>query len=191
MNICFYFNLLLSLLVFSNGFSVSLDEQVVRIEDHLHTVKDLNLSPPSSSSMKVNEYYGWGDKLLKVLQETNDGLGSALTDLISSHTSTKKGEKNQRTHRKSFFLKRQEIINGYYEGLTIGATHMMIVWDTYDYEDSYNFIVYCQPEENILDLLNHYNAPGFYRVSSVYAMHLAIEEQIYEGRPWHIEYPDN
>lgn len=160
--------------------TMSLDGQLVKLADRLYNIRDLNNPPPSWSDEKVSEYYGWGEKLLKRLKGTNEGLETALKKLISFHKGTK-NDSNQSLEKKQFvipLLTKQEIINGYYEGLKAGATHMLIVHDTFDYEDSYDFIVYCHVEENLTDLINHYTAPGYYRVSAVYNMALDIEEQI-------------
>lgn len=84
-------------------------------------------------------------------------------------------------------LTTQEIIESYRAGLDAGATHMLVIWDTWDFHDSYDFVIYCFPGQNVNDLINSYNAPGFYQVSQVFATHLDIEEQLEE--PWHPEYP--
>ncbi len=73
-------------------------------------------------------------------------------------------------------LTKQEIIDGYHTGLSAGATHMLVVWDTWDFEDSYEFLVYSYPHENVNDLIKYYDAPGFYRVAAVFAMHLNLSQ---------------
>ncbi len=102
----------------------------------------------------------------------------------------KKIQSLETTQNTTRLLTKQDIINSYYKGLNTGTTHMLIVWDTFDYDDYYDFIVYCNPYENVVDLVNYYTVPGYYRVSAVYTMNLDIEEQINERHPWNIEYPD-
>lgn len=84
-------------------------------------------------------------------------------------------------------LTTQEIVDAYHKGLEEGATHMLVVWDTFDFENSYNYIEYCYPNENINELIKCNTAPGYSRVSAVYAMHLDIYEQL-NGERW---YPDS
>ena len=87
------------------------------------------------------------------------------------------------------YTPRQEIIDSYIEGVATGATHMLVVWDTWNFEDSYTFIVYSYPYQDVSSLINYYNAPGFYKVSAVFAMHLDIKQQLSEKPCWHSEYP--
>lgn len=96
--------------------------------------------------------------------------------------------KNTSSHTPLLILTRQQFIDYYDAGVTAGATHMLMVWDTYDFEDSENFIVYSYPGEDVNDLIKYYNAPGFYRVSAVFAMHLDINQQLSDKR-WYPEYP--
>ncbi len=84
-------------------------------------------------------------------------------------------------------LTKEQIINGFEAGITSGATHMLIVWDTWDYDNSYNFLVYSYPEEDVNDLIKQYDAPGYYRVSAVLAMHLDLDQQLNDKR-WYPEY---
>lgn len=85
-------------------------------------------------------------------------------------------------------LTKHEIIDGFNAGVNAGATHMLIVWDTWDVEDSYDFIVYSYPGEDVNDLIKYYEAPGFYRVSAVLAMHLDLNQQLRDKR-WYPQYP--
>ncbi len=66
------------------------------------------------------------------------------------------------------FVTSQEFNDGYRNGLANGATHMLIIWDIYDFEDTYQFISYCSPEQDINDVIEYYTAPGFYKVAAVY-----------------------
>lgn len=92
------------------------------------------------------------------------------------------------TSRTTPLLTKQEILGAFDSGIKAGATHMLIVWDTWDVDDSYNFIVYSYPGEEVNDLIKYYNAPGFYHVSAVLALHLDPNQQLNEKR-WYPEYP--
>jgi hypothetical protein len=85
-------------------------------------------------------------------------------------------------------LTKQQIVDGFDTGINTGATHMLIVWDTWNFEDSYDFIVYSYPGEDVNDLIKYYDAPGFYKVSAVFAMHLDFNQQLSDKR-WYPEYP--
>lgn len=65
--------------------SMSLDGQLVKLADRLYNVRDLDPPPPSWSDEKVDEYYGWGEKLLSALRGTNEGLENALQRRIEDH----------------------------------------------------------------------------------------------------------
>lgn len=85
-------------------------------------------------------------------------------------------------------ITKDQIVEGFNNGIQEGATHMLIVWDTWDLESSYNFIVYSFPEEDVNDLIKYYDTPGFYRVASVLATHLDLDQQLNDKR-WYPEYP--
>lgn len=97
------------------------------------------------------------------------------------------GSEIHKTSR-SPLLTMQEIVDGFNAGVNAGATHMLIVWDTWDFEESYDFIIYSFPGEDINDLIKRYDAPGFYRVTAVLAMHLDLDQQLNDKR-WYPEYP--
>lgn len=167
--------------------TMSLDGQLVKLADRLYNVTDLRSAPPSWSKEKIKAYYNWGEKLLNALTGTNASLEFALRKEIDNHkVCNYKSDFIGFTH----LLTSQDIINAYHHGVEIGATHMLIVWETFDYFDHYNFVVYSYPNQNVNDLVSYYDAPGFYRMSAVYAMHLDIIEQLKECHPWHIEYPN-
>ena len=67
---------------------MSLDAQLVKLADRLYNVRDLEISPPNWSPEKVDEYYGWGEKLLFSLQGTNESLEAALRQMIAAHQRT-------------------------------------------------------------------------------------------------------
>lgn len=65
--------------------TLSLDGQLVKLADRLYNVRDLRNPPPSWSNEKVDQYYGWGEKLLNALTGTNEALETALDQEIQSH----------------------------------------------------------------------------------------------------------
>lgn len=96
--------------------------------------------------------------------------------------------KNQQITLHTPLLTKQQIVDSYDTGLSTGATHMLIVWDTWNLEDSYNFVIYCYSGEDVNESIKRYDAPGFYRVSAVLAMHLDLNQQLSDKR-WYPEYP--
>lgn len=86
-------------------------------------------------------------------------------------------------------ISNEEIIQSYETGLMLGATHMLIVWDTWNVDDSYDFIVFSYPGEDVNDCITQYNTPGFYRVAAVFAMDLDIHQQLAENHQ-PLEHPD-
>lgn len=63
-----------------------------------------------------------------------------------------------------------EIVQACHEGVDAGATHLLIVWDTWNPDDTYPFIVYCYPSENVNEIIQEYSGCGFSRVSAVYKL---------------------
>ena len=118
----------------------------------------------------------------------------ALSAFIYLHSSgftnhavdTHKTENNQ--PMKVPLLTLQQISEAFDAGVAAGATHMLIVWDTWDFNNSYNFILYSYQGEDVNTLIKHHDAPGFYRVSAVFALHRDFNEQL-KGKRWNTEYP--
>lgn len=128
--------------------------------------------------------------MLKNLRTSLALCGLAFSILCSSGYALE-GKTNSEIHHTSprtSLLTKQQIIEGFNAGVTANATHMLIVWDTWDFENSYNFILYVYPGKDVNDLIKYYEAPGFYRVSAVLAMHLDLDQQLNDNR-WHPEYP--
>lgn len=128
--------------------------------------------------------------MLKTFQSSLVSFSLIFLGLCSSAFSQEENGGTE-THKVSWgnpLLTKQQIVDGFENGINIGATHMLIVWDSWDFEDSYTFIVYCSPEEDVNDLIKHYTAPGFHSVSAVLAMHLDLDQQL-KGNRWYPEYP--
>ncbi len=65
-----------------------------------------------------------------------------------------------------------------------GATHMIVVCDTFDYDD---YPVNVMPGEDVVERVEHYENAQMQRVMEVYALHLDIEDQLKEFRAFHTE----
>ncbi len=60
-----------------------------------------------------------------------------------------------------------------------GYTHMIIVCDTFDWED---YPVYILPEEDVRKRYKELNGPNMQKVMEVYSYKLSLEEQLKEHR---------
>lgn len=75
-------------------------------------------------------------------------------------------------------------ISGWFElGQQNGASHMLIVCDTYDYSD---YPVYVGKEEDVKQVYESYNGPNMQRVEEVYDLRLPMKEQLAERRTMHL-----
>ena len=64
-----------------------------------------------------------------------------------------------------------------------GASHLIVVCDTYDWED-YPFAV--SPQDNVEKAIAHYDGPNMQKVMEVYNLSMFIEPQLDEERAWHL-----
>jgi hypothetical protein len=79
----------------------------------------------------------------------------------------------------------EEEIRGWLErGQKEGATHVVVVVDTYDHED---YPVMVKPEESVRDVFDEHNMKNMQRVMEVYALHLDLDAQLNEFRSFHFE----
>lgn len=76
---------------------------------------------------------------------------------------------------------RDEIKEWFEHGVENNNTHMIVVCDTWNYED---FPVFCK--NNINDKINNYESNKDYRVMEVYNLSLNMEEQLNEARCYNI-----
>jgi hypothetical protein len=67
-------------------------------------------------------------------------------------------------------------------GFNYGATHVIIMCDTYDWED---YPKYVGPNEDVMTTVS--NPGSMQKVMEVYALHLDIEKQLNEFRAYHTE----
>lgn len=81
---------------------------------------------------------------------------------------------------------RAEIRRWFDNAKAAGATHMLVVCDTFGYDD---YPVDVMPSEDVRTIAAAHNGPNKTRLMEVYAMHLDREAQLAEGRAFHYEYP--
>jgi hypothetical protein len=65
------------------------------------------------------------------------------------------------------------------EGQAQGATHMLVVCDTFDWDD---YPVYVMPTEDVHNKYTHYNGPNMQKVMEVYNLNKDINKQVNEHR---------
>jgi hypothetical protein len=67
-------------------------------------------------------------------------------------------------------------------GVTTGATHVIIVYDRWDYED---FPVYVDKDQSVEEKVASYNGKNMCSVMEVYDLSIDIDTQMNERRAWH------
>ena len=65
------------------------------------------------------------------------------------------------------------------EGKNKNATHVIVVCDTWDYED---YPIYVKKDENVREIYDEHNGKNMQKVMEVYNLSLDIEKQLNEGR---------
>ena len=65
-----------------------------------------------------------------------------------------------------------------------GATHMIVVCDTFDHDD---YPVYVMPDQNVKEVEASHNGPNMQRVIEVYSFNHNIESQLNETRAHHYD----
>jgi hypothetical protein len=70
---------------------------------------------------------------------------------------------------------REDIRNWIKSGQEQGATHMIVVCDTFDWED---YPVYVMPTDDVHKKLADHNGPNMQKVMEVYALQKDVEKQI-------------
>jgi hypothetical protein len=65
-----------------------------------------------------------------------------------------------------------------------GATHVIVVCDTWDYED---YPVSVMPNEDVRQKFNEYSTMSMQRVMEVYALARDIDAQLQEHRAFHLD----
>jgi len=63
--------------------SMSIDVKAIKLADRLANIRDLLSNPPVDwGKMKLDEYFGWGHKLLAAMRGTSIGLETALEEVL-------------------------------------------------------------------------------------------------------------
>lgn len=65
-----------------------------------------------------------------------------------------------------------------------GASHVIVVCDTFSYED---YPVYVKKDQDVLKIYKEYTEKSMQRVVEVYSMSLNIEKQLEELRAFHFD----
>jgi hypothetical protein len=77
-----------------------------------------------------------------------------------------------------------ELKQWFQRGLQQGATHMIVVCDTYDWED---YPVYIEPHQNCREEAKQYDGANMQKIMEVYSMKLPMDQQLNEARAFHYE----
>lgn len=76
----------------------------------------------------------------------------------------------------------REDIKGYLEkGKKNGAKYMLMVCDTFDYED---YPVYVKENEKLVDVINKYDGKNMQEIQEIYNLEIDIGEQLNKDRVW-------
>ena len=68
-------------------------------------------------------------------------------------------------------------------GVKTGATHVIIVYDSWDYED---YPVYVEKGQSVQNEIDRRNGRNMLSVMEVYNLSMDIEAQLNEYRAWHV-----
>jgi len=79
---------------------------------------------------------------------------------------------------------REDISRWLAEGKREKATHMIVVCDTYDWED---YPVYVSRRENVREIYSDYNGKEMQRVMEVYSLKKDTESQLNEHRSFNFD----
>jgi len=76
-------------------------------------------------------------------------------------------------------ITREEIREWLKEGIEKGASHVIVVCDTFSYE---YYPVFVYPTEDVAEIVKHYRAASMQRVEEIYDLSLPLESQLNEIR---------
>lgn len=79
---------------------------------------------------------------------------------------------------------KEEISTWFDEGVEQGATHMIVVCDTFDHED---YPVYVKLGEDVRETYKKYDGQNMQRVMEVYSLKKSKESQLGERRVFHFD----
>jgi hypothetical protein len=74
---------------------------------------------------------------------------------------------------------REELQGWFRRGVSKGATHMLVVCDTFDWSD---YPVFVMPGDDVRKLANANNGPNMTKLMEVYDLSKSEDEQIAAGR---------
>ena len=77
----------------------------------------------------------------------------------------------------------QDLSSWFDNGVKQGATHMLVVCDTFDYED---YPVYSNGQKDTLDKYSYYNGSNMQKVMEVYDLAMSKDSQMKEHRALHL-----
>ncbi len=79
---------------------------------------------------------------------------------------------------------REDIRGWLARGKAEGATHMIVVCDTFDHED---YPVFVQPDQDVRKVHEEYNGKSMQRVMEVYSYKKDLEEQLAQARVFNFD----
>ena len=79
---------------------------------------------------------------------------------------------------------REDIERWFSEGVKQGATHMIVVCDTFDYED---YPVYVYPEDSVREVYDGLDGKNMQQVMEVYSLKKDKNSQLNEHRAFHFD----
>ena len=79
---------------------------------------------------------------------------------------------------------REEIREWLEEAIEKDCSHLIVVCDTYDWED---YPVFVLPTQDVKQIFKDKNGPNMQKVMEVYSLKLDIEEQLKETRSFHFD----
>ena len=79
---------------------------------------------------------------------------------------------------------REDIVRWLTRGKKERATHMIVVCDTYDWED---YPVYVSRNEKVREVYREYNGKSMQTVMEVYSLKKDLESQLNEHRAFHFD----
>jgi len=78
---------------------------------------------------------------------------------------------------------KQDIKEWLLRGKKEGATHVIVVCDTFEYDD---YPVMVMPKDNIVEKIEEYNGKNMQRIMEVYNLSMDLEKQLDSGRSYNL-----
>ena len=79
---------------------------------------------------------------------------------------------------------RTDIKHWFGQGVKQKATHMVVVCDTFDFED---YPIFVMPGEDVHEIAEKHDGPNMTKLMEVYSFSLDMETQLREERAFHYE----